>query len=103
MEEKKEIEAEKWDVKVEHKFNRPWENTTADEQPMGPFKLPTHPDISGSFTDTEEETTRFDAKELHINVTQPGYSASALITAFGMGALAGVVLLAILWTHLPVG
>lgn len=99
QEEKREIEAEKWDVKVE---NTPWseQNITADAQ----FVMPVNrQDITGGWTNTEGESKRFDAKELHINVSQPGYSASAVITAFGVGALAGVTLLAILWTHLPGG
>jgi hypothetical protein len=96
MTEKKEIEAERFDVSMEHRFNRPWENNTADDT----FTIPPM-DIKGSWQNGDGQRTDFNAKELHINITQPGYSASALVTAFGVGVLAGVTLLAILWTHLP--
>ena len=43
-----------------------------------------------------------DCAVLHYHVDE-GYSASALVTMFGVGVLCGASLLAFLWTHLPWG
>lgn len=37
---------------------------------------------------------------LHYHIDE-GYSASALVTMFGLGLLTGCLMLTLLWTHLP--
>lgn len=96
-----EIEAERSSVKVSlEPCLRPWDNTKADE----PFQIPDRGmTVDGQWTDIEGNTTQFEAQSLHIHHHQPGYSASALVTMFGVGVFSGACLLALLWTHVPWG
>lgn len=94
-----EIEAERSEVKIGyHPFNRPWNDTKTDEE----FEM-RRPTIEGAWVDTSGNTTQFEAQSLHIHHHQPGYSASALVTIFGVGVFSGACLLALLWTHVPWG